>query len=1195
MTLRNIGRVSLIFRPALFLGLGLLISLAVLFVHSEKQMAKVSELETNPGVVQTMPNLNGKEAEEYLKKQGLHKSLGEAMAASRYSIYPTNNAPLPKYKEAFEANNPRQAFSTYFAKDGIHLVSNAKNNKWRVQMNLKGYSQGEGLTKLEETKTEVQKNKSRIELTKTAIQDPNSKIVEWYENQKDGLEQGWTIDEKLSDSDEELKLILELGGDLKPKLAIDKQAINFVKENDEQVLRYDKLKSWDSNGKELTSRMELKDKQLSIVVEEKDAKYPITIDPFFTQTKKITASDSAESDQFGYSVAVSGDTVVVGAPFDNDDGEHSGSAYIFERNTGGTANNWGEVKKLTASDADADDFFGFSVGISGDTAIVGAYGNSDDGFQSGSAYIFERNAGGAANNWGEVRRLTASDATAGDNFGYSIGISGDTVIIGASRNDIPEFEFDSGAAYIFERNNGGVDNWGEVKVLTKLSPRNNELFGWSVAISGDTAIVGAVGVKAGLNRVGSAFVFERNTGGADNWGHLKQLGTGSAADDRFGTSVAISGDTAIVGSPKNDLVGSDAGLVKVFERNAGGINNWGEIKSITAVVFAPNANFGRSVAISNDTFIVGAYQDDLNGTVYIFERNMGGADNWGEAQELKASDATIGDRFGWSVGISGDTVIVGAIWDDDDGSASGSSYLFTNVHNNWSEVTSKTVRGGTASNQLGYSVSISGDIAIVGELNGESGLTLSDTGAAYIFERNQGGANVWSTVVKLNASDAAVGDQFGHSVSISNDTVIVGAWENDDDGGRTGAAYIFERNTGGADSWGEVKKLLASDMNGGDRFGWAVGISGDTAIVSAKRNDDGGFQTGSAYIFERNKNGVDNWGQVKKILAFDPFGGDEFGQSVAISVDTVIVGAWKDDDDGSASGSAYIFERNTGGVDNWGSVKKLTAIAAAGNDEFGFSVAISDDTAIVGAHFADEPGIGGSGAAHIFYRNQGGANNWGEVKRITASVPVATDIFGHSVAISGDKVIVGAYGWDNGDLSSDGGAAYIFERNTGGADNWGEVKMLIASDIAAGDEFGLSVGISGDTALVGAHLANVGVTLAGKLTEGALSKDQSNLVGIDQGRVYLFNALAAPTAASASISGKVTLSNGRALLRTTVHITDQNGDTRTATTNQFGYFRFDDIEVGQILIINAFHRQYQFNPQVIQLDDSITKLIITPQ
>jgi len=263
----------------------------------------------------------------------------------------------------------------------------------------------------------------------------------------------------------------------------------------------------------------------------------------------------------------------------------------------------------------------------------------------------------------------------------------------------------------------------------------------------------------------------------------------------------------------------------------------------------------------------------------------------------------------------------------------------------------------------------------------------------------------WAQIDKPIASDGTAGDRFGTSVAISEDVVIVGASFDDDNG----SAYIFERNQGGSDNWGEVKKITALDGAGFDLFGFSVAISGDVVIVGAFLDDDNGTDSGSAYIFERNQGGTDNWGLVKKITALDGEAIDRFGTSVAISGDTVIVGATYDDDNGYFSGSAYIFERNQGGSDNWGQVKKITALDGAVNDRFGTSVAISGDVVIVGATFDNT----GSGSAYIFERNQGGADNWGQVKKITALDGAADDKFGF-VAISGDTVIVGAAFDNNG-------------------------------------------------------------------------------------------------------------------------------------------------------------------------------------
>ena len=383
-----------------------------------------------------------------------------------------------------------------------------------------------------------------------------------------------------------------------------------------------------------------------------------------------------------------------------------------------------------------------------------------------------------------------------------------------------------------------------------------------------------------------------------------------------------------------------------------------------------------------------------------------------EVKKLLASDAGSGDRFGLSGAISGDTAVVGAYLEDAGG---------------------------------------------------------SDAGAAYVFQRDEGGAGNWGEVKKLTASDAQAGDNFGISVAVSGDTAVVGARFEDAGGSQAGAAYVFQRDQGGADNWGEVKKLTASDAQAGDRFGVRVSISGDTAIVGTTFAE-------AAYVFQRNEGGADNWGEVKRLTASDAQAGDRFGVRVSISGDTAVVGADLEDAGGSDAGAAYVFQRDQGGAGNWGEVTKLLASDAEASDGFGGSVAVSGDTAVVGATGEDAVATF-AGAAYVFQRDQGGADNWGEVKKLTASDAGTGDLFGGSVAVSGDTAVVGATAEDAG--GAEAGAAYVFQRNQGGAGNWGELKKLLASDAQAADSFGWSVAISGDTAVLGAIFEDAGGTDAG--------------------------------------------------------------------------------------------------------------------
>jgi len=362
----------------------------------------------------------------------------------------------------------------------------------------------------------------------------------------------------------------------------------------------------------------------------------------------------------------------------------------------------------------------------------------------------------------------------------------------------------------------------------------------------------------------------------------------------------------------------------------------------------------------------------------------------------------------------------------------------------------------------GFSTSMSGEYILVGAPNKDDGG--ADSGAAFIYIRYEDDF-YWATLVTLTASDAQAGDEFGRSVAISSDYAIVGAHYQDSGGSDRGAAYIYGRDQGGDDAWGEVAKLTASDAQDWDEFGSSVSISGDTAIVGAQYEDSGGLSSGAAYIFYSDQGGADNWGEVVKLTASDAAAGDLFGYSVALDGDYAVVGAYSADDGGADSGAVYIYGRNQGGDNAWGQVIKLTASDAAAGDMFGTSVAIDGDYVVVGASSEDGTGTD-RGAAYVFYRNQGGADNWGEVVRLTASDAEDLDMFGGSVALDGDFVIVGAF-YEDGN-GTNRGAAYIYGRNYGGQDVWGQVMKILASDAdyGDGDNFGFSVAIQGNFVVI---------------------------------------------------------------------------------------------------------------------------------
>jgi hypothetical protein len=467
--------------------------------------------------------------------------------------------------------------------------------------------------------------------------------------------------------------------------------------------------------------------------------------PTPAQQAYLKASNTDSNDLFGV-VAISGDTLVVGAPDEdsnatgingnqsNNSATDSGAAYVFVRN--GT--NWSQQAYLKASNTGAGDYFGVAAAISGDTLVVGAPGESSDAIgvngnqsnnsagSSGAAYVFVRNG----TNWGQQAYLKASNTGGGDYFGNTVSIFGDTVVVGAASEDSNSpgtngdqnnnSAFNAGAAYVFVRSG---TNWSQQAYLKASNPRANGEFGSCVSISGDTVVVGAEGEASNATGVngnqsdnsapyaGAAYVFARNGTNWSQQAYLKASNTG--AGDEFGLTLAISGDTVVVGAHHEDSDGigingnqnndaaEDSGAAYIFVRSG---TNWSQQAYLKASNAEAGDEFGDQVAVSGETVVVstggegssatgvnGNQNDNsaaIAGAAYVFVRN---GTNWTQQAYLKASNTEAYDEFGARAAVSGDTVVVGAFSEssnatgvngnqnDNSASASGASYVFTGV------------------------------------------------------------------------------------------------------------------------------------------------------------------------------------------------------------------------------------------------------------------------------------------------------------------------------------------------------------------------------------------------------------------------------------------------------------------------------------------------------------------------------------
>jgi len=380
-----------------------------------------------------------------------------------------------------------------------------------------------------------------------------------------------------------------------------------------------------------------------------------------TELQKVFSSDGAKGISFGSVVSVADSLAIIGA--------NNESAFIFGMDSSGT---WTEITKLTASDGTLSDRFGNSASISGRRVIIGASADDDDviGTDTGSAYIFEADSSGT---WLEMAKLTASDAGGGDFFGQSVSISGDRAIVGAFLDDGISSGINRGSAYIFEIDSSGF--WSEVAKLTPLDEIGNQNFGSSVCISGELVIVGAyldnLEDGSGIHS-GSVYIFERNSTGT--WSEVTRLrASDEASEDYFGGNVFLNDNLAVVGARLNDDDGSASGSAYIFKRDSSGF--WSEATKLTASDASSGDLFGASVSLWGNRVLIGAPLDDgRKGSAYIFELDSTGS--WTETAKLLASDGTESDRFGGSVSIFGNNILIGSSFDDDLGRATGSAYFF---------------------------------------------------------------------------------------------------------------------------------------------------------------------------------------------------------------------------------------------------------------------------------------------------------------------------------------------------------------------------------------------------------------------------------------------------------------------------------------------------------------------------------------
>ncbi|MBI1308202.1 MAG: hypothetical protein GC181_16490 [Bacteroidetes bacterium] len=393
---------------------------------------------------------------------------------------------------------------------------------------------------------------------------------------------------------------------------------------------------------------------------------------FWENQHKIVASDREFDELFGYSVSMGEGYAIVSSPYEEDDTAgnnfmaESGAAYIYERNSDGS---WTEMQKIQASDRDTGDQFGISCAIEDEWAVVGAYYDEDDLvgankiFRSGSAYVFHRDEKGR---WRQTQKLVANIRVNQALFGNSVSIHGNYMVIGATNDNRDQNGENpvssSGAAFVFKLNTA-TNKWEQVVKLLPFTRSFYEQFGCSVSINNNRIIVGAYrdGTSQSNSEMGAAYIFEKNID--DDWMPIQKLTPAQRIPkDRFGWSVDIQGDIAVIGAPQHNTQSSfltdEAGAAYIFEYNKSK-TEWQEKVLLYAQDGAQYDNFGLSVAVSFSYVLIGAHRNDHSkGALYAYNRSKSGI--WAGVEKIEIQKANVGDHVGKSVDIRNGKIITGA-------------------------------------------------------------------------------------------------------------------------------------------------------------------------------------------------------------------------------------------------------------------------------------------------------------------------------------------------------------------------------------------------------------------------------------------------------------------------------------------------------------------------------------------------------
>ena len=378
-----------------------------------------------------------------------------------------------------------------------------------------------------------------------------------------------------------------------------------------------------------------------------------------------------------------------------------------------------------------------------------------------------------------------------------------------------------------------------------------------------------------------------------------------------------------------------------------------------------------------------------------------------EDQKFVPADSAPDDIYGGAVGISGDWMFNMSEWDDDNGVDSGSAYIYQWNGSSWDFTQKILPADGTTGDNFGRSVAVEGTTALIGAHWDDTAAGGVNAGSAYIFVFN---GSTWVQSRKLVPFDTNLGSAFGNACAINGSFLAVTSWRDNPAGNDSGSVYVW-RKVGS--EWLFDQKLIASDAATLDQFGRSVWISGNLMVVGAWRNDDDGSDSGCAYVFRHN--GTD-WVEEQKLRASDAEAGDNFGFSVSMDGDVIVVGSYLEDSAGTDAGAAYFFRYNGS---SWVEEQKVVGSSVSATSRMGWAVSLQGDTAVISAHSQVQSPLFAPGAAYVYRHDRG---VWIEEQLLLASDGAHADVLGFHLALDGENVLLGAWRAD-----SKAGASYVYD------------------------------------------------------------------------------------------------------------------------------------------------------------------------